>query len=85
MHLNNGNHWDGKGGMGRVRGFSLLPTWGKSGQEFAPRHKEGTSKYISKKRVFQVMGGEFTSSQKGCGHASQCVYCANKRLCVSYK
>jgi hypothetical protein len=46
MHLNKGNRWEGKGGMGRVWGFSLLPTKGKSGREFAPRHKEGTSKSV---------------------------------------
>ncbi len=31
-------------GNGEGEGFSLLPTWGKSGWEFAPQHKEGISK-----------------------------------------
>jgi hypothetical protein len=43
--LNKGNCWKGKGGEGGgVRGFSIQPTWNKSGQGFAPRYKGGISK-----------------------------------------
>ncbi len=35
---------EGKGEVGRVMGFSLLPTRVKSGQAIAPQHKKGISK-----------------------------------------
>jgi hypothetical protein len=34
-----------------VGGFNILPTRVKSGREFAPQHKKGTSKYVTRVKL----------------------------------
>ncbi len=73
MHLNKGNRWKGKGGMGRVRGVQYTANLG---QEWTGIQA------TTQRRDFQVVKG---LPKRGCEHAPQCIYCANKRLCLGYK
>jgi hypothetical protein len=66
MHLNKGNRWEGKGGMGRVSGVQCTSNLDKRGRERA----------TAQRRDFQV--SKRGISKKGCEHAPQCIYHANK-------
>jgi hypothetical protein len=74
MHLNKGNRWEGERGMGRVRGVQFTAN---QGQEWTG------IRATAQRRDFQT--SKKGCQERGCGHASQCIYRANKRLCLGYK
>jgi hypothetical protein len=76
MHLNKGNRWKGKGGMGRVRGVQYTANLGQewTGIRATTQRKDFQ---VSKRGISKQAREGFPSSKRGCqkGVASMYILC----------